>query len=123
MRFMSVDFPDPDGPIMATYSPLRISASTPRRACTCSAPISKTFGDFDVRHARDSCLDGPKYRFLSVHHKHALDLVFLRITRGWRRRRRQSHARLLFRVLCSFLEVLACSHRERLNGNGQHILS
>src|SRR5713101_7588022 len=42
IRFMSVDFPEPDGPMMATYSPLRISTSTPRRACTCSAPISYT---------------------------------------------------------------------------------
>src|SRR5258708_10784473 len=28
--------------MMATYSPLRISTSTPRNACTCSAPISYT---------------------------------------------------------------------------------
>src|SRR6266852_2395320 len=40
IRFISVDLPEPDGPMRATYSPLAISTSTPRRACTCSAPIS-----------------------------------------------------------------------------------
>src|SRR6266446_3107980 len=48
IRFMSVDFPDPDGPMMATYSPLRISTSTPRNACTCSAPISYTLASASV---------------------------------------------------------------------------
>src|SRR5580658_10380803 len=43
MRFISVDFPDPEGPMIATYSPLRISRSIPLRACTCSEPISYTF--------------------------------------------------------------------------------
>src|SRR5580700_1923802 len=43
MRFISVDFPEPEGPMMATYSPLRICRSIPLRACTCSAPISYTF--------------------------------------------------------------------------------
>ena len=32
MRFISVDFPDPDGPMMATYSPLSIEIDTPGRA-------------------------------------------------------------------------------------------
>src|ERR1700741_3353776 len=40
IRFIRVDLPDPEGPMMATYSPLRISTSTPCKACTCSAPIS-----------------------------------------------------------------------------------
>src|SRR6202007_1211598 len=40
IRFISVDLPEPEGPMMATYSPLRISTSTPCKACTCSAPIS-----------------------------------------------------------------------------------
>src|SRR5580698_1152719 len=43
MRFISVDFPEPEGPMMATYSPLRICRSMPLRACTCSEPISYTF--------------------------------------------------------------------------------
>src|SRR5215470_20341471 len=42
IRFISVDFPEPEGPIIATYSPFRISRSTPLSACTCSAPISYT---------------------------------------------------------------------------------
>src|SRR5208282_667522 len=42
MRFISVDFPEPEGPMMATYSPLRICRSTPLRACTFSEPISYT---------------------------------------------------------------------------------
>ena len=37
---ISVDLPDPDGPITATYSPSPISASTPRRASTRMAPVS-----------------------------------------------------------------------------------
>ena len=32
MRFISVDLPDPDGPMMATYSPRSIWMDTPRRA-------------------------------------------------------------------------------------------
>ena len=38
--FISVDLPEPDGPMMATYSLRRISRSTPRSAWTISAPIS-----------------------------------------------------------------------------------
>jgi hypothetical protein len=38
ITFISVDFPDPDGPIMATYSFFAIVSVTPRSACTCSAP-------------------------------------------------------------------------------------
>ena len=37
--FMSVDFPDPDAPMMATISPLATSRSTPRRACTSLPPV------------------------------------------------------------------------------------
>src|SRR6266403_973234 len=48
IRFISVDLPDPEGPMMATYSPLRISTSTPRSACTCSAPISYTLASASV---------------------------------------------------------------------------
>ncbi len=40
MRFMSVDFPEPDGPMIATYSFRWISRSTSRRAWTVSAPSS-----------------------------------------------------------------------------------
>ena len=32
IRFMSVDLPEPDGPMIATYSPLSIEIDTPRRA-------------------------------------------------------------------------------------------
>ncbi len=32
IRFMSVDLPEPDGPMMATYSPRWISMSTPETA-------------------------------------------------------------------------------------------
>src|SRR5216110_940374 len=40
MRFMSVDLPDPDGPMTATYSFLWIWTLTPRRARTSSEPMS-----------------------------------------------------------------------------------
>src|SRR5438309_1750200 len=40
IRFISVDFPDPDGPMIATNSLRRIWKSTPRRACTTSPPMS-----------------------------------------------------------------------------------
>ncbi len=39
MRFMRVDFPEPEGPMTATYSPFSISKVTPRRAWISSAPI------------------------------------------------------------------------------------
>src|SRR5260370_17312272 len=48
IKFISVDLPEPDGPMIATYSPLRISTSTPRSACTCSAPISYTLASSSV---------------------------------------------------------------------------
>ena len=38
--FISVDLPDPDGPMIETYSLRRISTSTPASACTTSAPIT-----------------------------------------------------------------------------------
>src|SRR5436305_801776 len=37
---MSVDFPEPDGPMIATYSPREIEKVRPRSACTCSAPLA-----------------------------------------------------------------------------------
>ena len=39
MRFISVDLPEPDGPMMATYSPRSISIETPRRAWISSSPM------------------------------------------------------------------------------------
>jgi hypothetical protein len=36
MSWSRVDFPLPDGPAMATYSPLSIRIEAPRRACTVS---------------------------------------------------------------------------------------
>ena len=36
---ISVDLPEPDGPMTATYSPLRISKETPRRASTSRVPL------------------------------------------------------------------------------------
>ena len=39
MRFISVDLPDPDGPMMATYSPRSIWIDTPRSAWISSEPI------------------------------------------------------------------------------------
>ena len=40
MRFISVDLPEPDGPMMATYSLWRTRRLTPQRALTCWSPIS-----------------------------------------------------------------------------------
>ena len=40
MRFISVDLPEPDGPMMATNSFFRMVTSTPRSACTISPPMS-----------------------------------------------------------------------------------
>ena len=40
MRFISVDLPEPDGPMIATYSPRSISMETPRRAWISSSPIT-----------------------------------------------------------------------------------
>ncbi len=40
MRFISVDFPEPDGPMIATYSPRSTPRETPERAWTFSSPIS-----------------------------------------------------------------------------------
>ncbi len=35
---ISVDLPEPDGPMIATYSPERMDSEMPRRASTASAP-------------------------------------------------------------------------------------
>ena len=41
MRFIRVDLPEPEGPMMATYSLWRMDRETPRRAWTCcSEPMS-----------------------------------------------------------------------------------
>ena len=40
---MSVDFPDPDGPMMATSSPASIVTDTPRSAWTTCAPSRYSF--------------------------------------------------------------------------------
>jgi hypothetical protein len=39
MRFIIVDLPEPDGPMMATYSPRWISSDTSRSAWMTSVPI------------------------------------------------------------------------------------
>ena len=41
MRFISVDLPEPDGPMIATYSLGSIVKLTPRRAWISSAPICR----------------------------------------------------------------------------------
>ena len=40
MMFMSVDFPLPDAPMMATKSPRSMVSDTPRRAWTSSSPMA-----------------------------------------------------------------------------------
>src|SRR5713101_8239165 len=55
MRFISVDLPDPEGPMMATYSLRRIWRLMPRRACTCcSDPMSYVFHRSEVEIMQDS---------------------------------------------------------------------
>ena len=39
MMFISVDLPDPDGPMTATNSPAAMSTLTPRNACTSTSPM------------------------------------------------------------------------------------
>ncbi len=39
MTFIMVDLPDPDGPMMATYSPRWMSRETPSSALTSISPI------------------------------------------------------------------------------------
>ena len=39
MRFISVDFPEPEGPMMATNSPRSTSTETARSAWTDSVPM------------------------------------------------------------------------------------
>src|SRR5256886_17627659 len=67
IKFISVDLPDPDGPMMATYSPCRTSTSTPRSACTCSAPISYPLASASVLITRPELtgLPGKNLRLVS----------------------------------------------------------
>ena len=48
MRFISVDLPEPEGPMMATYSLWRMRRLMPRRALTCWSPISYVFQRLSV---------------------------------------------------------------------------
>ena len=52
MRFISVDLPEPEGPMMATYSLWRMRMSTPRRAWTLLVAhlvgLPEIVGDDDV---------------------------------------------------------------------------
>src|ERR1051326_6164834 len=43
IKFIKVDFPEPDGPVIATYSPRCTANDTPCSACTFSAPMSYVF--------------------------------------------------------------------------------
>src|SRR5690606_32950816 len=49
---ISVDFPDPDGPMIAVNAPLANPALTPRRACTAASPDPYTF---DTPSAMTAC--------------------------------------------------------------------
>jgi hypothetical protein len=40
---MRVDFPEPDGPIMATKSPGKIFKSIPCRTCVTTSPFAYSF--------------------------------------------------------------------------------
>ncbi len=40
MRFIRVDLPEPDGPMIATYSPRSMAMDTPFRAWISSSPIT-----------------------------------------------------------------------------------
>src|SRR6202158_3464082 len=66
-----------------------------------------TFRHFNIRDAGDPCLHRPEYRFLAVHHKHALYFILFRIAWRWGRRRCQRHTRILLRVLRRLFQVLA----------------
>ncbi len=46
MMFMAVDFPEPDGPMIATNSLSAIARSTPASACTAAGPVPKTLVTF-----------------------------------------------------------------------------
>src|SRR6185369_15574673 len=48
IRFINVDFPEPDGPMIAMYSPRGISNDTPCSACTDSVPIWYVFQMFRI---------------------------------------------------------------------------
>src|SRR6266496_1140013 len=83
MRFIIVDLPDPEGPIMATYSPLRISKDTPWRAWISSAPIRYVFHRFSVRMSTSLPLPLIPMSFprnvLRLHSLLLVSLVFARV--------------------------------------------
>src|SRR5262249_45035826 len=57
-RFINVDLPEPDGPMMATYSFRWMRRFTPRRACTCcSDPMSYVFHRSSVQIMHESGAD------------------------------------------------------------------
>src|SRR4030095_13157739 len=47
--FNIVDLPEPDGPIMAMYSPSQMERSTPRSTFTPTSPSLKVFSRFSIR--------------------------------------------------------------------------
>src|SRR5215203_863580 len=48
IRFINVDFPEPEGPMIARYSPFLTSNDTSRRACSSSVPIWYVFQMFCI---------------------------------------------------------------------------
>src|SRR6185503_20948097 len=55
IRFINVDLPDPDGPMIAMYSPFGMSNDTPCSACTDSVPIWYVFQMFRIEISFDGC--------------------------------------------------------------------
>ena len=53
---MSVDLPEPDGPMIAVNRPRSNSALTPRSATTCASPVPYTFHTSFARAATGAML-------------------------------------------------------------------
>src|SRR6185295_10763952 len=54
IRFISVDLPEPDGPVIARYSPRFTSNDTPCSACTFSEPMSYVFHRLRIAISNDA---------------------------------------------------------------------
>src|SRR6266566_1198233 len=83
----------------------------------------QALGNLNVGDAGDAGFHRPKYCLLAIHYKNALNFILFDIARSSRRGRSEGYAgtALTLCVLGGFLQFLARTHRESLDGDGNHI--
>src|SRR5260370_7413754 len=85
-------------------------------------PRLQSLCNFNVGHARDAGFHGTEHGLLAVDDKNPLDLILLGVASCNRRRRGQRNVALLLPALRRLVQILARTHRQRLDRNCNHTL-